>query len=197
MSHPILNRARDFRAQVGARRAEFAALADGQSPEILFISCSDSRVVPSMIMGTRPGELFELRNAGNVVTPYNPDQPHAECATIEYALKVLDVGHIVICGHSHCGAVQAMRSGVPLRHMPAVQQWLDATESAADICSAPEDPALAGAVQAHLRTQYRRLLAYDEVASRVEEGVLTVHCWFYEVHTGTVSTLRDDRFVEL
>ena len=102
---PLIDYARTFRHQTAARPEEFARLAEGQAPQALFITCSDSRVIPSLITGARPGELFELRTAGNIVPPYGSGQPSGETATIEYAVEVLGVTDVVVCGHSHCGAV--------------------------------------------------------------------------------------------
>ena len=104
---PLIDNARTF----GQRPEEFARLAEGQSPQVLFITCSDSRVVPALITGARPGELFELRTAGNIVPPYASEHPTSEAATIEYAVEVLGVRDIVVCGHSHCGAVGALVRG--------------------------------------------------------------------------------------
>lgn len=93
---PLIDNARMF----GQSPEEFAKLAEGQSPEVLFITCSDSRVVPALITGARPGQLFELRTAGNIVPPYASGTPTGEAATIEYAVEVLGVKDIVVCGHS-------------------------------------------------------------------------------------------------
>ncbi len=100
---PLIDNARTF----GQRPEKFAGLAQGQAPEVLFITCADSRVVPALITGARPGQLFELRTAGNIVPPYASEHPTGEAATIEYAVEVLGVQHIVVCGHSHCGASRA------------------------------------------------------------------------------------------
>lgn len=88
---PLIDYARSFRQQTAARPEEFARLAEGQAPQALFITCSDSRVIPSLITGARPGELFELRTAGNIVPPYTLARPTSEAATIEYAVEVLGV----------------------------------------------------------------------------------------------------------
>ena len=114
----LMKNARAFRERAAARADEFGRLADGQSPQALFITCSDSRVVPSLITGARPGELFELRTAGNIVPAYDPDRPSGEAATIEYAVEVLGVADIVVCGHSHCGAVGALVRGDDLDRRP-------------------------------------------------------------------------------
>lgn len=208
---PLIDNARSFAStHVAApeNAAAFQALGAGQSPEVLFVTCSDSRVVPSLITGARPGELFELRTAGNVVPPYpsgndadRATHPMSEAATIEYAVCVLGVRDIVVCGHSHCGAVGALVRDEDLSAVPAVRDWLNhsvtpdaalrslgqASRTAADV---------AEAVQTHVLAQVERLRAYPCVSERVAEGSLTLHAWYYEVHTGAVTVQRpsfDDR----
>ncbi|MEU6841571.1 carbonic anhydrase [Streptomyces sp. NPDC046716] len=182
---PLIDNARTF----GRRPEEFARLADGQSPQVLFITCSDSRVVPALITGARPGELFELRTAGNIVPAHASDRPCGETATIEYAVQVLGVRDIVVCGHSHCGAVGALVRGDDLDAVPAVRDWL---AHAADAPSAadPADPTVAEAVQRHVLTQLLRLRSYPCVERRLTEGRLRLHGWYYEVHTGRVHEHR-------
>ncbi|MEU8518703.1 carbonic anhydrase [Streptomyces sp. NPDC048577] len=181
----LFDRARSFTAHVADHAEEFRALESGQSPEALFITCSDSRVVPSLITGARPGELFELRTAGNVVPEYGAGRPCAEAATIEYAVEVLGVRDIVVCGHSHCGAVGALVRSEDLSAVPAVRGWLEhATPRPA---GGPDHlPDLAASVQDHALNQLRRLRAHPRVAERVTEGALSLHAWYYEVHTGSV-----------
>ncbi|MFD8554839.1 carbonic anhydrase, partial [Streptomyces fradiae] len=133
---PLIDNARTF----GQRPEEFAKLAEGQSPEVLFITCSDSRVVPALITGARPGQLFELRTAGNIVPPYTSGRPTGEAATIEYAVEVLGVRDVVVCGHSHCGAVGALVRGDDLSAVPAVREWL-AHAAPEPTPGRPHDPA--------------------------------------------------------
>ncbi|MER6954136.1 MULTISPECIES: carbonic anhydrase [unclassified Streptomyces] len=184
---PLIDNARTF----GQRPEEFAKLAEGQSPQVLFITCSDSRVVPALITGARPGELFELRTAGNIVPPYGSALPTGEAATIEYAVEVLGVQDVVVCGHSHCGAVGALVRGDDLDGVPAVRDWL---AHAADEPGAadPDDPTVMRAVQNHVLAQLLRLRSYPCVEKRLAEGRLRVRGWYYEVHTGAVREHRVD-----
>ncbi|MFF8844161.1 carbonic anhydrase [Streptomyces sp. NPDC015127] len=185
----LIDNARSFADHVAANAQEFTHLADGQAPETLFITCSDSRVVPAWITGARPGELFELRTAGNIVPPYPPQgRPAGEAATIEYALRVLSVRDIVVCGHSHCGAVGAVVRGEDLSSVPAVREWLEHTTRVEP--SADETPDLARAVQRHVLAQLDTLRGYPAVQEGLRDGSLTLHGWYYEVHTGTVSVHR-------
>ncbi|MFF1699443.1 carbonic anhydrase [Streptomyces sp. NPDC058257] len=204
----LIDNARSFAATHVAdpqNTEAFQALEAGQSPEALFVTCSDSRVVPTLITGARPGELFELRTAGNVVPPYptvdtadRDGRPMSEAATIEYAVCVLGVRDIVVCGHSHCGAVGALLRGEDLSAVPAVRDWLDhsVAPDAALRSLAPASSDVAEAVQTHVLAQLERLRAYPCVRERVADGSLTLHAWYYEVHTGTVTCQRpsfDDR----
>ncbi|MGW2519064.1 carbonic anhydrase [Streptomyces sp. NPDC001617] len=177
---PLIDNARTF----GQRPEEFAKLAEGQSPQVLFITCSDSRVVPALITGARPGELFELRTAGNIVPPYASEHPTSEACTIEYAVEVLGVSDIVVCGHSHCGAVGALVRGDDLDAVPAVRDWLSHATPRPQ--GAAWDPAVAEGVQSHVLTQLLRLRSYPYIDKKLKDGQLTLHAWFYEVHTGAV-----------
>ncbi|MFD9905115.1 carbonic anhydrase [Streptomyces sp. NPDC059063] len=185
----FITHARGLTARIAERREEqetFGRLAAGQSPLALFITCSDSRVVPSLITGARPGDLFELRTAGNAVPPYEEGRPAgAEAATIEYAMRVLKVADIVVCGHSHCGAVGAKARGDDLAELPAVRDWLDRQLS--DGLPADDGPAVAAAVQRHVREQLARLRAHPCVRERLDTGDVRLHGWYYEVHTGLVA----------
>ncbi|MCH5672302.1 carbonic anhydrase [Streptomyces gilvus] len=177
---PLIDNARTF----GQRPEEFAKLAEGQSPQVLFITCSDSRVVPALITGARPGELFELRTAGNIVPPYASEHPTSEACTIEYAVEVLGVRDIVVCGHSHCGAVGALVRGDDLDAVPAVRDWL--AHATPRPTGTVEDPTVSEGVQSHVLTQLLRLRSYPYIDKKLKDGQLTLHAWFYEVHTGAV-----------
>ncbi|WP_336317832.1 carbonic anhydrase [Streptomyces lavendofoliae] len=183
----LIDNARTFPTRVAQQPHEFRRLAAGQAPQALFITCSDSRVIPSLITGARPGELFELRTAGNVVPRYDEARPSAETATVEYALRVLGVRDIVVCGHSHCGAVGALVRGDDLSALPAVRGWLEH--------SVPEPPGtddLAQAVRDHAVAQLGALRGYPAVRELLDLGQLSLHAWYYEVDTGAVSAHRPE-----
>ncbi|WP_028811884.1 carbonic anhydrase [Streptomyces flavidovirens] len=186
----FIDHARSLGERIAAhdeQREWFGQLSAGQSPQALFITCSDSRVVPSLITGARPGELFELRTAGNAVPGYRADRPSGEAATIEYAVSVLQVPDIVVCGHSHCGAVGARVRGEDLRAVPAVAGWLN-SQLPDDLngLHSDADTEVAAAVQRHVREQLERLRAYPCVAERLAAGQLRLHGWYYAVGTGRV-----------
>ncbi|QIQ04250.1 carbonic anhydrase [Streptomyces liangshanensis] len=183
----LVDHARTFSVQVAERPEEFRELAAGQTPQALFITCSDSRVIPSLITGARPGELFELRTAGNIVPRYDEQRPSGETATIEYALRVLGIRDIVVCGHSHCGAVGALVRGDDLSALPAVRGWLDH-----GVSSLPAGQGLAHAVRHHAAAQLDTLRGYPSVRERIADGTLALHAWYYEVDTGAISAHRPD-----
>ncbi|UGQ11475.1 carbonic anhydrase [Yinghuangia sp. ASG 101] len=199
MKH-LIDHARSFPRRTEQHPQDFRHLALGQSPHALFITCSDSRVVPSLITGARPGELFELRTAGNAVPRYTVERPSGEAATIEYAVGVLGVPDIVVCGHSHCGAVGARVHGADLSSVPAVAGWLD-TQLPDDLGELREDQGagVAAAAQRNVREQMARLRQYPCVAERLADGRLRVHGWFYAVDTGLVLAHRPsvDAFLPL
>ncbi|MEV6398279.1 carbonic anhydrase [Streptomyces sp. NPDC051907] len=196
--HTLLKNARAFKHRAAARADEFGRLSDGQSPQALFITCSDSRVIPSLITGARPGELFELRTAGSIIPEHSPDRHSSEAATVEYAVEVLNVADIVVCGHSHCGAVGAMVRREDLSSVPAVRGWLESA-SPPPLVTSPSSPAIAEAVQHHVVRQLERLRNYPCVARRAAEGRLSLHGWFYEIDTGAVLARQphDDAFLPL
>ncbi|TDC98761.1 carbonic anhydrase [Saccharopolyspora terrae] len=159
-------------------------LAAGQSPSALFIGCSDSRVIPSQITGAEPGTLFELRTAGNVVPKYAPDSGSSEMGTIEYAVLQLGIPDIIVCGHSHCGAVTALTiAGRGLDELPALCTWLGTDQAVAAELS---DAAVRTESKRHIRAQLETLREYPFIHDRVEAGQLRLHGWFYEIDTGLV-----------
>ncbi|WP_210589758.1 carbonic anhydrase [Streptomyces sp. GESEQ-35] len=189
----LLERARSFRHRIAPDREAFRRFADGQSPTTLFISCSDSRVVPTLITAAAPGELFELRNAGNIVPPYRPGYRSGEAATIEYAVEVLKVRDIVVCGHSHCGAVGAVARNDDLTALPSVADWVALARPALAslLGTPPEDPALPDVVQRHVTAQLETLRGYPQIERGTAEGQLRLHGWFYRVDTAELWELDD------
>ncbi|MGI5425649.1 carbonic anhydrase [Streptomyces sp. CA-179760] len=190
----LLDRARTFRTRIDFDSGEYRKLADGQYPEVLFITCSDSRVIPALITGARPGEIFELRNAGNIVPPYGRPGASGEAATIEYALEVLGVQDIVVCGHSHCGAMGALKSGDDLSALPGVDAWLRIArpELTSVLETAPDDPSLPEVSQGNVVNQLAALRSHPVVRQRLDSGRLRLHGWYYEVDTGFVYERGDD-----
>lgn len=175
----------------------------GQKPTALFIGCSDSRVVPDLLMGTEPGQLFTIRNMGAFVPPYDPEQGyHGTSATIEYAVLVLQVTDIVVCGHSHCGAVRATYDP-PSRQTPHIQRWLELGRGAR-VPESERGPELTPDVmrrteQRAVTLQLERLMGYPLVQERVDAGTLVLHGWHYIIEDGEVLALdvEQEAFVPL
>lgn len=170
---------------------------EGQSPSTLFIGCADSRVLPDVITDTGPGELFVVRNVGAFVPPFEPGGAyHATAAGIEYAVIHLGVTDIVVCGHSHCGAVRALYDE-PGTETPHITRWLElGREARIDDPSSPADPGeetLRRAEQRSIAIQVGRLMSYPFVKKRVEEGTLSLHGWHYIIEEGQVLILDIDR----
>jgi carbonic anhydrase len=177
-------------ALFGSQRELFERLAAGQSPETLFITCSDSRINPNLLTQTDPGELFILRNAGNLVPPYGAGLG-GEAATIEFAVAGLGVKDIVVCGHSHCGAMKGLLEPPPARDFPALNQWLSHAESTRRIVRDKygdrESPALLNVtIQENLLAQMENLRTHPVVASGLALGRLKLHGWVYKIETGEV-----------
>lgn len=200
----IIQGVRRFRADVVANQRDFyGRLARGQHPEALFISCSDSRLVPNVITQTDAGDLFVLRNAGNIVPPYGA-AAGGEAATIEFALEALDVKHIIVCGHTRCGAMQALLDDRAAASMPLVRTWLAHAEATRRILrdnyADYEGEALQNiAAQEHVLVQLDNLQTHPCVASRLVRGELTLHGWVFKLETGDVYAYSDEcgRFVPL
>jgi carbonic anhydrase len=182
-----------FRAQdFGAYETLFHELAQtGQKPLALFLACSDARVMPNLLTMADPGELVHVRNVGNIgPSPDLPGGVGATGAAIEFAVEVLGVGDIVICGHSHCGAMQALMNGVPTRaSMPNFELWLShaakVREHVAQHYQHLTDPVarLNAAAEENVLQGVEHLRRYPGVARRLEAGELRVHGWFLQIET--------------
>jgi carbonic anhydrase len=172
------------------RRSQFHLLADSQAPEFLFITCSDSRIVPDLILGTGPGDLFITRNAGNVVPITNQDVDGVT-ATIEYAVEVLKVKHAILCGHSDCGAMKAALNRRGLEALPKASRWLHHVEAAFSHrqplkTEEGQNAELAALIRGNVIAQLKNLQAQPSVMGAVAQGRLTVHGWYYDILTGHI-----------
>ena len=174
----------------GTQRELFERLTEGQSPEVLFITCSDSRINPNLLTQTEPGELFILRNAGNLVPPYGALQG-GEAATIEFAVAGLGVKDIIVCGHSHCGAMKGLLAPPAPSDFPALTQWLCHAESTRRIVRDKythlSDAALLNVTtQENVLMQMENLRTHPVVASGLSQGIIKLHGWVYKIETGEV-----------
>ncbi len=180
------------RGVFGSQREFFEKLVAGQRPMALFITCSDSRISPNLITQTEPGDLFILRNAGNIVPPYGASTPGGDAATIEFALAGLSIPDIIVCGHSHCGAMKAL-IGDPsqLEDMPAMRSWLGNAEATRRIIREKyqhlEGQALITAcVEENVLVQLENLRTHPVVAAGLAKKTVNLHGWVYKLETGEV-----------
>lgn len=172
------------------KKKDFHLLAERQAPEWLFITCSDSRVVPDLILGAEPGDLFIARNVGNVV-PITSQDVDGVTATIEYAVEVLKVKHAIVCGHSDCGAMRAALDGKGLANLPKAQRWLEHVEAAfahrQPLNAADGEGAeLAALIRGNVVAQLMNLRVQPSVRRAMAEGRLAVHGWYYDILTGRI-----------
>lgn len=174
------------------KRDLFTSLAKGQQPRALFISCSDSRIDPCLVTQTEPGELFILRNAGNLVPSYGTTIG-STIATIEYAVGVLNVKNIIVCGHTDCGVVKAILEPEQVGDLPAVKTWLLQAEATRRVVREnyshlTGDALYVATTQENVRIQLNHLKTHPLVAARLRSKSLELHGWVYSIETGDVWT---------
>lgn len=172
------------------RRERFERLAEGQHPEALFITCSDSRINPNLITQTEPGKLFIIRNAGNIVPPFGAANG-GEGATIEFAVVGLGIQDIIVCGHSHCGAMKGLLHPDALHAMPTMSAWLAHAEATRWIArqkyaDLPDDAMLNVTIQENVLIQLENLRTHPAVAAGLASRKLKLHGWVYKIETGQV-----------
>jgi len=187
-----------FQQQIRNERPDLLKrMSSGQEPLALFITCSDSRILPNQLTQTDPGELFILRTAGNIVPPYGAVFG-GEAATIEYAITGLRVSDVIICGHSLCGAMGALNSPEQVEGMPAVQAILKHAEATRRIIDENyghlDDPAakLTATVQENVLVQLENLRTHPAVAAAMARGALQLHAWVYKMQTAEVFAYHPD-----
>jgi carbonic anhydrase len=193
-----------FQATIfGNNRELFERLCEGQHPEALFITCSDSRINPNLLTQTDPGELFILRNAGNLVPPHGAANG-GEGATIEFAVAGLGITDIILCGHSHCGAMKALLHPELAAELPAVAAWLQHAEATRRIIKekyrdVTGDRLLMTAIEENVLVQLENLRTHPSVAAGLARGTLKLHGWVYKIETGQVFSYdpRQGQFVAL
>lgn len=191
----LLHGVERFNTEVFPKNRElFASLADQQSPGTLFIACADSRVNPSLITQTKPGELFVLRNIGNIVPAYG-EMLGGVSSAIEYAVLALKVSHIIVCGHSDCGAMKALLDPDPskLAKMPTVASWLRNAEAARAVLEVSDaGPAsVRSLAEQNVLLQISHLRTHPAVAAGLARNTLTLQGWFYDIPSGEVVILDE------
>lgn len=185
-----------FQNEVYPQKKElFEKLSLGQSPEALFITCSDSRIETAMITQTDPGDLFICRNAGNIVPPHT-NQTGAMTASIEFAVAALNVPHIVVCGHSECGAMKGAMNLEGLDDLPHVKEWLSFVKAAVEIVNETgvgksDEERMQMLLEQNVILQLQHLRTHPKVAARLAKGDLQLHGWIYDIKTGDVLAYDD------
>jgi carbonic anhydrase len=199
----LLTGVRKFRAEIyPERQAAYQQLMrEGQRPHALFITCSDSRIDPELLTQSGPGQIFVFRNIGNLVPPYG-EMLGATSAVIEYAVLVLNIPHIVVCGHTDCGAMKGLAARQQLTNLPIVNRWLMSAEAALSVAEAratPTDgkPMLESLIEENVLLQLNHLRTHPSVAGRIAQGALAISGWVYDIAGGTVRVYdqREGRFV--
>jgi len=180
-----------FQSQVFSSHKElFERLENGQAPETLFITCSDSRIDPNLITQTGPGELFILRNVGNLVARYD-EHVGSTAAAIEFAVAALKVREIIVCGHSNCGAMQAVLDPATIEGLPAMKAWMSHAAETGRIVRENYghlvgEARFAATVEENVLVQLENLRTHPSVAAAIERGALRLHGWVYKIQTGEV-----------
>lgn len=200
----LINGFEHFRHEVFPQQRElFKKLASGQNPATMFITCADSRVMPELMFNAQPGELFVYRNIGNIVPPY-AQHVSGVVAAIEYAVRVLKVAHIVICGHSDCGAMKALRKPELVRDMPSVAAWLKHADVARYVveqntCGLSDDECLSCLTRENVVGQLEHLRTLPVVAAAMASGNLSIHGWVYDIANADIDAFDAQlgRFVAL
>ena len=172
---------------------------NGQHPKALFIGCADSRVMPALMTGTAPGDLFVLRNVGNFVAPYDPDTLlHASAPGIEYAVTALKVSEIIICGHTHCGAIHSLFTEIDNPSLVHTKNWLTLGKKAKSFAvltlgeDAEEEKLLRLAEKLSVVSQIENLLTYPDVKKGIKNDTLHIHGWVYDIESGEIDYYDPD-----
>jgi len=194
--NPFISGYQKFRREVYPKNeARYKALARTQAPKTLFITCADSRVMPSTITQTEPGELFQCRVVGNVI-PAHGNAAGGVTSAIEYAVMVLNVEHIIVCGHSDCGAMRAFAHPEKLAGLKAVQSWIEHAESAIALAKEQHshlegDDFLQALTKENVISQIQHLKTHPCVATRLRKGTLELHGWYYDIGEGTIEQFNE------
>jgi carbonic anhydrase len=191
VDHLISGVAKFQREVYPTKKARFQKLAKGQNPEVLFITCADSRIDPSMVTQTEPGELFICRNAGNIVPPHS-NQTGSMTASIEFAVAALGVSHIVVCGHTDCGAMKGAIAPEKLDDLPHVREWLGHCRAAREVvkerCGEVHGEHLEDVTRENVLLQLQHLRTHPAVAAKLATGKITLHGWVYNIETGGIES---------
>lgn len=188
------------------QEAEFVRLIrEGQNPKILFIGCSDSRVVPELILKARPGDIFVIRTAGNFVPPFISQSVDGVAASVQYAVEVLNIPHIIVCGHSHCGAIRGLFQDLDPNKLGEVKRWIKLGEEAKRITMENAKPGISKediyktTEEVNVLTQLENLMTFSFIKKAVDEGRIILHGWYFDIEFGQILyyDTEKNRFIPL
>jgi carbonic anhydrase len=186
---------RRFKDKFATGREMFIQLAEkGQEPKVLWVGCSDSRVIPELIAGADPGDLFVVRNVANVVPPFGMAGDTVG-AVIEYAVLHLHVPHVVVCGHTQCGGIKALEGHINMAREPHIARWVELARPArtqVEASGLPEEARYLETIKANVLLQCKNLQTYRCVRDAVRAGQLTIHGWLYDLYTGDLLAYDDE-----
>jgi len=190
----------NFKNEFKENEELFVRLAkEGQSPKVLWIGCSDSRVIPEKIMGANPGEIFTHRNIANIIPPTNSGE-NCTSSVIEYAVKHLKVEHIVICGHTECGGIKAVLSDEIDSDDKALLNWLKYAKPAKEKLqqnNPDKEPDYLDTIKQNVLLQKENLLKYEYIKNITQSNDLKIHAWLYDLHSGTISVYNNNSWQNL
>ncbi len=175
------------------------SIINGQNPDVLFISCCDSRITPDLILGAKPGDLFALRNIGNFVPPFSANGYfHGTASAIEYAISVLNVSHIIVCGHSYCGACQSLHEDIPdTNNFINIKKWLELGNKAKNITLQKiyesKEELYRATEKNSLICQLDNLLTYPVIQEKINNETLKIHGWYYHLKDGSIEYYNKKR----
>ncbi len=167
------------------------AMREAQAPDALVITCADSRIHPDELTQSKPGEIFVTRNIGNMVPAYG-DMVGGVSAVLEFAVSALKVKHVVVCGHSDCGAMKALVDPESVESMPTVKRWLRNAHAALSVAEAVIPPGTTEAEflkmlsQKNVLLQMQHVKTHPSVAGAIARGELTISGWYYDIAAGQV-----------
>lgn len=193
-----------FRSKITRDQAQtLKRLAKGQHPIAMMITCADSRINPNLITETDPGDLFILRNVGNIIPPHGTTN-NGEAAAIEFAVAGLQIKDIIVCGHTHCGAMKGLLNPKSIEHLPSTTEWLKHAQATQQImrenyAGLKGDKLLTAAAEENVLVQLQQLETIPVVAARIMRGELRLHAWMYKIETGEVFSYdwESNQFVTL
>ena len=176
------------------RKSFFSKLSTGQSPEVLFITCSDSRVDPNLLTSSEPGDLFVIRNAGNIIPPHK----NTSCgfaASVEFAINAIGIKHVIICGHSDCGAMKGALDELKVKNLPDVQKWLNYTKPGVGYSKAKSSSISLNDIteftQRNVLVQIQNLKTHPCVIEKLQTGSVDIHGWVYDIGQGYIKVFAE------